>query len=145
MMKGGARSGRHPGGFSLIEVLVGAMILGMTLMSLAAAGGMAMRHTQLSRNDMDLWAALHRQVEQLLATDHGSLTDGSAVVQGYPMSWTVSGSDPKEVILVTERTNLGGEAVEDTVILYRAAPRTVDSELDDVGGTGEDDDDGDDD
>ncbi len=121
------RNGTHIGwrderGMSLVEVLVGVIILSTALLSLVGAGGIAARHLYLSRTDMHRWAALQEQVELLRELGYDGVTTDSAVVQGYPLSWTVAGTDPKKVILLLERTNLSAQAVTDTLVLYFADP-----------------------
>jgi Tfp pilus assembly protein PilV len=47
---------------SLIEVLIGVIILSVALLGLAAAGGVAARQVYMGRVDMGRWAALHGRV-----------------------------------------------------------------------------------
>lgn len=119
-------------GASLVEIIFGILILTVTLLSVAATGGVAGRHLHLSSTDTDLAAAIQRQVERLAGTEYGALESGSEVVNGFRMHWTVGGGDPRQIVLRVERTNLAHEAVEDTVLLYRAAPRTVETTLESV-------------
>ncbi len=109
-------------GVSLIEVLVAVIVFALVLLSLAATGGVAARQVYKSRSDMHVWVSLQEQVEILANTGYDALASDSAVTQGYPTHWTVSGTNPKKVVFVLERTNLSGHAVEDTVILYFADP-----------------------
>ncbi len=104
---------RH--GVSLLEILVGLSILSIALLALAAAGGVAARQVHSSRTDMHRWAAVQQQVESIIAQGFENVTDSSTVVQGYPMSWTVSGKNPKRVQLITQRYNFSHQLVEDTV------------------------------
>ena len=110
-------------GFSLIEVLVAVVILSVALLGLAGAGGVAARQVYMGRQDMSRWTALQQQMESLMTQGYDSVTSASAVVQGYPMSWTVSGTDPKEILLIMERANYLGQTVEDTVVTYIANPK----------------------
>ncbi len=113
---------REREGVSLIEVLIGVIILSVALLGLAAAGGVAARQVYMGRVDMGRWAALQQQLETLVSDGYANVTDGSATVQGYPMSWAVTGTDPKQVTLVMTRENFRGETVEDTVVTYLADP-----------------------
>ncbi len=110
------------GGFSLVEVVIGIVILAIALLGLAAAGGVAAKQVYLGRTDMARWAALQQQVENLMARGYGNVTDSSAVVQGYQMSWTVSGTNPQKITLVMERTNAAGQTVQDTVVMNISDP-----------------------
>jgi hypothetical protein len=113
---------RESRGVSLIEVMVGVTILTFALLSLASAGGVAARQLYLARGDMSRWAAVQHQIESLSRQGYDSLTTGSSVVQGYPMRWIVTGTNPKKLVLLLERTNLSLQIVEDTVVLYFADP-----------------------
>ncbi|MGD2154153.1 MAG: hypothetical protein PVG79_12855 [Gemmatimonadales bacterium] len=113
---------RELDGVSLIEVLIGVIILTLALLGLAAAGGVAARQVYMGRVDMARWVAVQQQLETLVAAGYDSVSAGSDTVQGYPMSWTVSGDDPKQITLVLERENHRGQTVTDTVVTYMANP-----------------------
>ncbi len=116
------RSRFDEGGVSLVEVMIGIMILAVALLGLAAAGGVAARQVQSGRQDMSRWAAIQEQFEWIVARGYDNVTDSSSVVQGYPMTWTVTGTDPKKVILLMTRENFQGTTVQDTFITYLANP-----------------------
>ncbi len=109
-------------GVSLIEVMIGIIILAVALLGLAAAGGVAARQVYAGRLDMGRWAAIQQQLEWLVAQGYDNVSDSSATVQGYPMTWTVEGTDPKKITLVMSRKNYKGETVQDTFITYMANP-----------------------
>ncbi len=110
-------------GVSLVELLIGMVILAGVLLSLAAAGTLALHQTSRGRADMQLWAAVQRQVDSLFGARWDSLTTGSGTVQGYPMTWTVSGTNPKRIDLDVERLNwTSHQMVRDTLVFYVADP-----------------------
>ena len=111
-------------GISLVELIVGMMILSVSLLGLSAAGGVAARQVHAGRADMQLWAAVQEQVEDLMRLGYESVTSGTGTVQGFPMEWTVTGTTPKRVDLVVQRTNLSGSTVADTLNLYMANPNS---------------------
>ncbi len=113
-------SGRE--GVSLVEILVGVVILAVALLGLAAAGGVAARQVYMGRVDMGRWAALQEQLESLVAQGYDSVETGSANVQGYPMTWEVTGTNPKQVIVVMQRENFQRQTVYDTLVTYLADP-----------------------
>ena len=113
---------REKRGISLVEILIAVVILSVALLALCAAGVVAARQVYMARTDMDRGSALQQQVELLLVDGYYNVADGSAVVEGYPMEWTVSGDDPKQITLTIERTGFTGAMVEDTVVLYLANP-----------------------
>ena len=109
-------------GVSLVEILIGVIILSVALLGLAAAGGVAARQVYQGRVDMGRWAALQQQLESLVAQGYENVADGSGAVQGYPMSWTVTGTDPKQITLLMTRENFRGVTVQDTLVTYLADP-----------------------
>ena len=122
MSRQSAFSFRDQRGVSLVEMLIGIVILAVALLALAAAGGVATRQVGYGRQDMGRWAAIQEQMETLVALGYDNVTDGSNTVQGYPMTWTVTGTDPKEITLVMERVNYSGQTVQDTFMTYMANP-----------------------
>ena len=113
---------RERRGVSLVEILIGVVILSVALIGLAAAGSVAARQVYAGRQDMGRWAAIQEQLESLVALGYDSVTAGSNTVQGYPMTWTVTGTNPKQIIVLMERENYRGETVQDTFITYMADP-----------------------
>ena len=109
-------------GVSLVEAMVGVVILAIVLLGLAAAGGVAARQVDLARADMRYWIAIQAQMETLLHTKYDSLETGSATVQSYPVSWTVTETDPKRIELMIEHANYARQTVEDTFVMFVQAP-----------------------
>lgn len=113
---------RDERGVSLVEILIGVVILAVALLGLAAAGGVAARQVYSGRQDMSRWAAIQHQLEYLVSQGYDEVADGSTTVQGYPMSWTVTGDDPKQITVVMTREDYQGNSVNDTLITYMANP-----------------------
>ncbi len=109
-------------GASLLEVLLAVMIISLSLVGLMATGGLAVRQLHVARADMQLWSAVQYQVESLMKAGYDSLATDSSVVHGYPMRWTVSGTDPMKVLFVVESENRAQQVVEDTIVLYLTDP-----------------------
>ncbi len=101
-------------GVSLVEVIVGMVILTSAVMSLAGAAGLAMRITARGREDIQLWAAVQWKADSLVSL--GLVTNGSDTVHGYPMSWTVTGNQIE--LLVDHGGLTTGVTIRDTLILY---------------------------
>jgi Tfp pilus assembly protein PilV len=120
--KGMIKRLREKEGVTLVEILIGVIILSVALLGLAAAGGVAARQVYMGRVDMGRWAALQQQLESLVAQGYDNVTAGSDTIQGYAMTWTVSGTDPKQIVLVMERENFRGVMVQDTLVTYMADP-----------------------
>ncbi len=79
-------------GASLVEIIVGMMMLTTALFSLASAAGLALRTTIRGREDLQTWAVVQRKADSLVARGAGNIASGSDVVQGRVISWVVSGS-----------------------------------------------------
>ncbi len=78
-----------------------AVLLAFVALAAAAAGGVAARQLYMSREEMYRWQARQEQIESILAQGYEDVESGSAVLQGYKMTWTVSeGTDSKEVELI---------------------------------------------
>jgi len=90
-------------GSSLVEAMVGMVMMTLVLLALGHAMALAMRTTVRGGEDMRLWADVQRKADSLTALNAASLVSGSDVVGGRPISWTVSGSNPVRVDLVASR------------------------------------------
>ena len=112
-------------GISLVEIIVALMILSGALLSLAGAAGLAARHLHSGRVDLNAWAASQSQAEDLMSRGFDTISSGSDTVGGYAITWTVSGTNPKKVLLEVDWTNRSVRLVTDTVVLYRAQPDTT--------------------
>ena len=119
MKKPQPKRARDERGVSLIEVMVGMVMLTSTLLGLAGAAGLAIQTTNRGRQDIQLWAAVQWKADSLVSLGWGNVTSGSGTVHGYPMSWTVSGTKLERIDLLVDHTSLRtGTTVRDTLILY---------------------------
>lgn len=109
-------------GITLVETLVMIIITSVTLLSLAAAMGYAYRNLGHSRIDMDAYAAQQSQLETLINVHYDSIAAGSSTINGYSLTWTVSGTDPKAVLLDLHYTNRSGYAATERAVLYYPNP-----------------------
>ncbi len=106
-------------GVSLIEVMVAMVMLTSAVLGLASAAGLAIQTTIRGRQDMQLWAAVQWKADSLVSLGWGNVTTGSDTFQGYPMSWTVSGTNPEQIELLVDRASLTtGATMQDTLVLY---------------------------
>jgi Tfp pilus assembly protein PilV len=113
---------RSERGISLVETLVMIIITSVTLMSLAAAMGYAYRNLSHSHMDMNAYAATQMQLESLVSVHYDSIASGSSTINGYSLSWTVSGTDPKTLLLDLYYTNRSGYAATERSVLYYPNP-----------------------
>ena len=106
-------------GVSIVEIMVGMMMLTMALFSLVSASALALRTTVRGREDLKVWATLQRKGDSLVAQGAASITAGSDVVEGRAISWTVSGANPVRVDLIVDRKKMGDlTIVKDTLVIY---------------------------
>ena len=101
---------RSERGITLVETLVMIIITSVTLLSLAAAMGYAYRNLGHSRMDMNAYAATQAKLETLVNVHYDSIASGSSSINGYSLSWTVTGTDPKMLLLDLYYTNRSGYA-----------------------------------
>ena len=119
MKKRQSKRGRDERGISLVEVTIAMVILTSGLLGLAGATLLALRTTTRGREDMQRWAAVQWKADSLVSLGWGNVTNGSDTLQGYPMSWTVSGTSLERIDLLVDRPNLmTGATIQDTLILY---------------------------
>ncbi len=121
MKKPQPKRARDERGVSLVEVVVAMVMLTSALLGLASAAGLAVRTTGRGRQDMQLWAAVQWKADSLVSLGWGNVTNGSDTFQGYPMSWTVSGTDLQQIELLMDHASLTtGATIRDTLVLYLA-------------------------
>lgn len=114
-------------GASLVEVLVGIVVLTITLLGLSGATALGFRQTYRGRMEMQEWAAVQRVVDSLVVVTADSagwvnVAAGSDTLQGYALNWTVSGADPKQINLIVEPPSATALSRADTLVLYVSNP-----------------------
>ena len=107
-------------GFTLVEVIMAGVIFAIMMGGLVSAGVMASTQLTTSQNDVRVWKASSYQMEKLIAGGYSSLVSGSDTVQGYSVVWTVTGTDPKKILLVIDRQTLLGDIRPDSFVTYLA-------------------------
>lgn len=107
-------------GFTMIEVIIAALIMAILMGGLISAGTVAAGQLRLSQTDMQIWEASTHQIEKLMALDYDSVVSGTDSVHGFNVVWTVTGTDPKEIVLVIDRPTLLGEIRPDSFVTYLA-------------------------
>ncbi len=93
------RSGTR--GFTLVELLVALVIFTVGVLGLAATTTFVVRQTTVSELSAERSAAVQEMVERLKATDYNALTNGSANVGQYTLTWTVTGGNRSKVLNIT--------------------------------------------
>ena len=108
-------------GFTLIEVIMAVLVFAVLMGGLTSAGLVAANQLRISQNDVRVWKAATYQLEKLIADGYAGVASGSDTIQGFNTVWTVSGTDPKKILLVIDRESLTGTIYPDTFVTYIAA------------------------
>jgi prepilin-type N-terminal cleavage/methylation domain-containing protein len=113
-------------GFTLIEALIGVVVLSLGLLALGAAAGISLRDLTRSRRDMQYWADVQQVVDSLIGRGWGNVSSGSRTVNGRPMSWTLTTVSPNSQrldILVTRTKYTSYDATtQDSIVVFLAKP-----------------------
>ncbi len=107
-------------GVSIVEVLIALIVF--TVGALAAAQHTLVARQQANAGEIitEAAAAAQYQMETLRSLSPDDLVSDSDTVWGFPISWTVSGTAPKVVVLAIERRSVLGGMTVDTFVTYAA-------------------------
>ncbi len=107
-------------GVSVVEVLVALIVF--TTAALAAVQHMLTAQQQARAAEIitEAAAAGQYQMETLRSLPYDSVASDSDTVSGFPLSWTVSGTAPKVVVLAIERRSVLGGMTVDTFVTHAA-------------------------
>jgi prepilin-type N-terminal cleavage/methylation domain-containing protein len=115
-------------GMSLIEVMVGLVVMAVGLMSLMPATFLAMRQTARAKDDVTYWADVQQVTDSLIAKGWNNVAAGSTSVRGRAISWTVSasGANAQQITLIAPRYGYTQARIltQDTLVVY-LSNRTV--------------------
>lgn len=93
----------------MVEVVVAMMVLTGTLLGMAGVATLANRQMVAAELMMDRDAVLQMTIEYLRALPYDSVRDGSDVLGGYQMAWTVTPEGPRSKGLIVVTTGPGLE------------------------------------
>ena len=107
-------------GVSVVEVLVALVVF--TIGALAAVQHMLTARQLAKAGEIitEAAAAAQYQMETLRSLPYDSVASDSETVWGFPLTWTVSGTSPKVVVLTVERPSVLGGVTVDTFVTYTA-------------------------
>ena len=105
-------------GVSLLEVMIALLVF--TIGALAAVQQSLTARQQARAGEIitEATAAVQYQMETLRSLPYDSIGSDSDTVWGFPLSWTISGQDPKVVLLTVERPSVRGGVTLDTFVTY---------------------------
>ena len=109
---------RHQAGVSILEVLVSLIVFTVGALAAVQQSLMARQQARIGEWVTEAAAAAQYQMEALRSLPFDNLSSGSDSVWGFPLTWTVSGTRPKVVVLAVERPTVLGGSTVDTFVTY---------------------------
>ena len=111
-------------GFSLVEALVGIIILALGLLSLASAASLGLAQMTRARQDMQYFADVQQEMDSLVNRGWGKVSSGSTTIRGRQMTWTVTTLSPNSQVLKVAVRRRGYQNMNkwtsDTLVVYLA-------------------------
>ena len=112
-----AKSGANAG-ISLLEVLIALLVFTIGTLAAVQQSLTARQQSRAGEYITEAAAAAQYQMETLRSLPYDSLGSGSSTVWGFPVTWTISGADPKVALLTIERPSVLGGVTVDTFVTY---------------------------
>ena len=110
-------------GISIIELLVGVVLLAVVSISLAASSMYASRTMARGRMQLEAVEFLQSELERVLAVPYGDMESGTRTTAKGTSTWTVADSSSySRIILVTHYAPTEGASMWDTAVAYRLKP-----------------------
>ena len=111
-------------GFSVVEAIVGIVMLSIGLIGLAKASAFGFSQVTRARQDMQYAAEVQQVMDSLRSRGYGLVASGSVAIRGRAVSWTVTSptANSQLVTLVAQRWGYQNmtRTVQDTLLLYLA-------------------------
>ena len=115
-MSEGAAERPREAGISLVEVIVAMVIFSIVGMSALQHGFTARQQSRAGEIITEVAAIAQYQFETLRGMDFDSVASDADTINGYATTWTVTGVDPKTVVLVVNRPSVLGAQVADSFV-----------------------------
>jgi Tfp pilus assembly protein PilV len=110
-------------GISIVELMVGVVLLAVVVVSLAAASLYASRNLTRARLQLEAAEFLQTELERLLAIPYDGLADGTRSTSEGTSSWTIEERGThRQILLITNFAPTEAISVWDTVVAYRLEP-----------------------
>ena len=111
-------------GFSVVEAIVGIVMLSIGLIGLAKSSALGFSQVTRARQDMQYAAEVQQVMDSLRSRGYGLVASGSVAIRGRAVSWTVTSptATSQLVTLVAQRWGYQNmtRTVQDTLLLYLA-------------------------
>ena len=105
-------------GVSLLEVVVALLIFTIGALAAVQQSLTARQQARAAEIITEATAAAQYQMETLRSLPYDSVYSASGTVWGFPLTWTVSGTAPKVILLTVERPSVLGGVAVDTFVTY---------------------------
>lgn len=123
MWKNSERSRLDDRGISIVELMIGVVLLAVVVISLAASGMYSSRTLTRSRVQLEAAEFVQSEVERLLAVPYDSLRNGTRETEVGTSEWEIQDRyTHRRILLVTHYTPAEAISVWDTVVAYRLVP-----------------------
>lgn len=109
---------RGDDGFTMVEILVANVLLWGALLGLAGAGVLAATQVRQGKENVKTALVAQEAMEALYAEEADDIMSGSDSIQGTYVTWTVTGTTMKKIVLVVEHTLSNGGIRPDTFVTY---------------------------
>ena len=122
-MKRTMRARLGESGISVVELLVGVVLLAVVVVSLAASGLYASRVMGRSRIQLEATEFVQAELERLLGVPYFELESSNRSSESGTSEWTVTDlANHRQIFLITNYAPTEGISVTDTVVAYRLRP-----------------------
>jgi Tfp pilus assembly protein PilV len=104
-------------GATLVELVTAVMIFAIAVLGMVQMSVVATQTARGGELQTDMWSVAQMQFEELQNLSFAAINAGTDTFRGYPVAWTVTGTDPKTVSLMVTRPNPVGTQVVDTFVM----------------------------
>jgi prepilin-type N-terminal cleavage/methylation domain-containing protein len=116
--------GRTRRGFTLVEVMIGLMLLTIGLLAVTGLSSVSVRTASRASEEGRYWGDAQEVIDSVMALGFGIPTSGSTTIRGRSINWTVgsAATAPQQVVFTVQRPGYINKTalVRDTIIIYLA-------------------------
>jgi Tfp pilus assembly protein PilV len=101
----------------MIELIVAMTVFAVAVLGMVQMSVVSRMTARAGSQQTDMWTVAQLQFEELQAQTFASLVAGTDTVRGYPVSWTVTGTEPKTITMTVTRPDVLGGSTTDTFVM----------------------------
>ena len=105
-------------GFTLTELLISMVIIGIGVVGFSTAIGLVSAELWIGERDTDVSMLVADQAERLKALPYEAVSSGMRSEGDYQVAWMVEGENPKKVVLEATYRRRSGSQTADTLVIY---------------------------